>query len=97
MAHFALLDENNKVIGVYPGRDDVTEQELSDRTGQSYKQTSYNTRHGNHLLGGKPFRMNFAGIGSTYDAVRDAFIPPKPADDFVFDEAICDWVEPNEY
>ena len=96
MAHFAKLDENNVVVFVTAGRDedDGKEAELTARTGDVYKQTSYNTRAGVHLLGGTPFRKNYAGIGYTYDATRDAFIPPKPSADATLDEATCQWVVP---
>ena len=99
MAHFAKLDENNVVIFVTVGRDedDGKEAELTARTGDVYKQTSYNTVGGVHLLGGTPFRKNFAGIGYTYDAVRDAFIPPKPSADATLDEATCQWIVPTSF
>lgn len=94
MSHFAKLDENNIVIFVTFGRDedDGKEAELSARTGDVYKQTSYNTRGGVHLLGGTPFRKNFAAVGDTYDPIRDAFIPPKPEGDWTLDEETCLWV-----
>ena len=57
-------------------------------------QTSYNTRGGQHPEG-RPLRKNFAGIGFTYDAERDAFIPPKPEGDSALDEETCLWVENN--
>ena len=96
MSHFAKLDENNIVVTVVVGRqeDDGKEAELSARTGDVYKQTSYNTVAGKHLLGGIPFRKNYAGIGYTYDAARDAFIPPKPFDSWVLDEETCWWIAP---
>jgi hypothetical protein len=96
MAHFAKLDENNVVVFVTVGRqeDDGKEAELSARTGDVYKQTSYNTRGGVHVLGGKPFRKNFAGVGYTYDEQRDAFIPPKPFASWLLDEKTCLWVPP---
>ena len=40
-------------------------------------QTSYNTYGGQHPEN-RPLRGNFAGIGYTYDAVNDVFIPPQP-------------------
>ena len=97
MSHFAKLDENNVVVFVTVGRqeDDGREAELSARTGDTYKQTSYNTQGGVHLLGGTPFRKNYAGIGYTYDEARDAFIPPQPSPDWVLDEDTCLWVDPN--
>ena len=107
MAHFAKLDENNVVTQVIV----VANEEAPDeKTGQEFlasigfegvwKQTSYNTRAGIHELGGIPFRKNYAGIGGTYDPVRDAFIPPKPEDleingktyTYTFDENTCTWV-----
>jgi hypothetical protein len=96
MAHFAKLDENNVVVFVTGGRqeDDGKEAELFARTGDVYKQTSYNTQGGVHLLGGKPFRKNFAGVGYTYDEQRDAFIPPKPFASWLLDEKSCLWVSP---
>jgi hypothetical protein len=96
MSHFAKLDENNVVTFVTVGRqeDDGLEAELTARTGDVYKQTSYNTRGGVHLLGGTPLRKNYAGIGYTYDADRDAFIPPKPYDSWILNEETCLWEAP---
>ena len=96
MSHFAKLDENNIVTFVTVGRheDDGLEAELSERTGDVYKQTSYNTSGGVHSLGGTPFRKNYAGIGFTYDAERDAFISPKPYESWVLDEETCQWEAP---
>jgi hypothetical protein len=96
MAHFTLLDNNNVVIYVTVGKDTDTEEELSERTGQTYKQTSYNTRANTHFLGGVPFRKNYAGIGYTYDAGRDAFIPQKPFASWTLDEETCLWNAPVE-
>jgi hypothetical protein len=99
MSHFAKLDENNIVVFVTVGRqeDDGKEAELSARTGDVYKQTSYNTNRGIHALGGQPFRKNFAGIGFFYDAQRDAFIPPKPFNSWLLDEVTCQWEAPTPY
>lgn len=60
-------------------------------------QTSYNTRGGVHLNGGEPLRKNYAGIGYTYDAQRDAFIPPKPYPSWVLNEDTCLWDSPVPY
>lgn len=99
MTHFAKLDDNNIVIFVTRGRqeDDGLEDELSARTGDTYKQTSYNTRGGIHLLGGTPYRKNFAGLGYTYDQARDAFIPPQPFPSFLLNETTCLWEAPVPY
>ena len=40
---------------------------------------------------------DFVGIGFTYDADRDAFIPPTPHPSWVLDEATCLWVAPVAY
>jgi hypothetical protein len=96
MAHFAKLDENNIVTFVTVGRDedDGKEVELSTRTGVVYKQTSYNTYGGIHMSGGIPFRKNYAGLGYTYDVVRDAFIPPKPYSSWLLNDDTCLWNPP---
>jgi hypothetical protein len=103
MSHFAKLDENNIVTFVTVGRqeDDGKEHELFERTGDVYKQTSYNTYGGVHYTDGEPsadqskaLRFNYAGIGYTYDEERDAFIPPKPEEgDWVLNEDTCLWEE----
>ena len=103
MSHFAKLDANNVVVFVTVGRqeDDGKEAELTARTGDVYKQTSYNTRGGVHYTDGVPsadqtkaFRKNYAGLGYTYDAGRDAFIPPKPYASWVLNEDTCLWDAP---
>ena len=102
MSHFAKLDENNVVIFVTVGRqeDDGLEAELTARTGDVYKQTSYNTYGGVHYKDGLPsddqnkaLRFNYAGIGYSYDETRDAFIPPQPYPSWVLAET-CLWVAP---
>jgi hypothetical protein len=108
MAHFAKLDEKNVVTFVTVGRqeDDGLEAELIARTGDVYKQTSYNTRGGVHYdpETGEPsedqtkaFRKNYAGIGYTYDEALDAFISPKPYESWVLDEDTCLWEAPVPY
>ena len=99
MSHFAKLDHNKVVVFVTVGRqeDDGKEAELSARTGDSYKQTSYNTHGGVHLLGGTPLRKNFAAVGYTYDAERDAFIPPQPWPSWTLDDDTCLWQPPTPY
>jgi hypothetical protein len=108
MSHFAKLDENNIVIFVTVGRqeDDGKEQELCDRTGDVYRQTSYNTRGGVHydpvtnqpsFDQSKAFRKNYAGLGYTYDETRDAFIPPQPYPSWILNEFSCLWDAPVPY
>ena len=100
MAHYAFLDENNIVTEVIVGKDESNfdwEIKYGLFRGQACKRTSYNTRGGVHLLGGTPFRKNFAGIGYTYDKDRDAFIPPKPYASWILNEDTCLWDAPVAY
>jgi hypothetical protein len=107
MAHFAKLDANNVVIFVTVGRDEDEgkEVELSLRTGDTYKQTSYNTRGGVHYQAdgtpsadqSKAMRKNYAGLGYTFDAARNAFIPPKPYASWLLNETTCLWDAPVAY
>jgi hypothetical protein len=98
MAHYAEINYDNIVIRVIPGWDETVksgmEQILLLETGNIWKRTSYNTHGGKHLLGGTPFRKNYAGIGFTYDAQRDAFIPPQPFPSWVLNEETCQWDAP---
>lgn len=99
MAHFAQINNENIVIQVI-----VADQSFIDSgaVGNPSKwiQTSYDTRAGVHLdSNGNPddkpaLRKNYAGVGFTYDATRDAFIPPKPFPSWVLEEASCLWEAP---
>jgi len=98
MAHFAKLDENNVVVQVTVINNiemltaDNVESEMMGvafliRWSGGYsnwKQTSYNGK----------IRKNFAGVGYTYDATRDAFIPPQPFPSWVLNEDTCLWDPP---
>ena len=87
MAHYAFIDENYIVTEVIVGKDESNydwEQHYGNFRGQLCKRTSY---HGN-------IRKNYAGIGYTYDRVRDAFIPPKPFASWILNEATCLWDAP---
>lgn len=97
MAHFAEIDENNIVKRVIV----VSNADTSDASGVEkehigaafcerllggvWKQTSYN---GN-------FRKNYAGIGYSFDANRNAFIPPKPFNSWIINEETCRWDPPT--
>ena len=94
MSHFAQIDENNIVTRVIVIEQDVVDTGLFGPP-SSFVQTSYNTQGGVHSLGGTPLRKNYAGIGYTYDSVRDAFIPPKPFPSWVLDEITCLWSAPT--
>lgn len=96
MAHFAELDENNVVTRVIV----VANKDTADANGNevesigvafcqrlfggNWKQTSY---HGN-------IRKNYAGIGYTYDAAIDAFVPPKPYPSWVLNPDTAQWEAP---
>jgi len=60
------------------------------------KRTSYNTIGGVHQNGGTPFRKNYAGVGYTYDPVRDAFYAPQPFESWTLNEDTCLWECPVE-
>ena len=60
------------------------------------RRTSYNTIGGVHQNGGTPFRKNYAGVGYTYDPVRDAFYSPQPFESWTLNEESCLWECPVE-
>lgn len=101
MAHFAQLNDENVVTQVIVvtnecAPDEKTGQEFISSIGLEgrWLQTSYNTYGGVHKEGGTPFRKNYAGIGSIYDPIRDAFYEPKPVTgNWVFNENTCLWEE----
>jgi len=93
MAHYAVLD-NNIVTQVFVGKD---EGEVNWEEYYGAKRTSYNTNGGVHANDGTPFRKNYAGIGYTYDQVRDAFIPPQPYPSWTLNEDTCLWDSPVAY
>lgn len=93
MAHYAFLDDNNKVIEVIVGIDENetienldTETWYANFKGLRCVRTSYNGK----------IRKNFAGIGFIYDEVRDAFIAPEPDNALGFDEKTCRWILPTK-
>ena len=102
MAYYALLNYNNIVTQVVTGKnEDETNYNMElvyqDMFKQVCKRTSYNTQGGVHSNGDTPFRKNYASVGYTYDANRDAFIPPKPYESWALNEASCLWESPIEY
>jgi hypothetical protein len=96
MAHFAEIDENNVVqrVIVVANKDtaDANGNEVESigvafcqrLLGGNWKQTSYN---GN-------IRKNYAGVGYTYDAGIDAFVPPKPYPSWVLNSNTAQWEAP---
>tara|TARA_R110002074_G_scaffold375949_2_gene552761 strand:+ start:20265 stop:20615 length:351 start_codon:yes stop_codon:yes gene_type:complete len=93
MAHYA------KVNGGIVEQVIVAEAEFFDTFVDSspgqWIQTSYNTHGGVHSDGGTPLRKNYAGIGSTYDAERDAFYAPQPYASWVLNDTSCIWEAPT--
>ena len=96
MAHFAKLDDNNLVIDVNVVNNNILDKNKEEESGilfltewsggyTKWKQTSYN---GN-------IRKNYAGIGYTYDEIRDAFIAPEPENATGFNEDTCKWIVPD--
>jgi len=92
MAHYAFLDEGSIVTEVIVGKDETEliegldpETWYGNFRNQKCVRTSYN---GN-------IRKNYAGIGYTYDQIRDAFIPPKPFESWVLNEDTCQWTPPT--
>ena len=92
MAHFAKVVDGvvTQVIVAEP----EFFQTFVDSSPGEWIQTSYNTHGGEHKLGGTPLRKNYAGIGFTYDRVKDAFIPPKPFASWLLNEDTCLWEAP---
>ena len=97
MAHFAKIENDVVVQVIVVDNKDTADASGVEKVyigaafcerllGGTWKQTSYN---GN-------FRKNYAGLGYTYDSVRDAFIPPRPSDDATLDEATCQWIVPQQ-
>ena len=101
MANFAKLDSHNVVLDVNVVSDEVVNNlpfpeseplgisfltEWSDGY-TNWKQTSYNAS----------FRKNFAGIGFTYSADLDAFVPPKPYPSWLLNTNTCQWQAPVPY
>ena len=88
MAHYAFIDENYIVTEVIVGKDESNydwEQHYGNLRGQLCKRTSF---HGN-------IRTNYAGIGYTYDAIKDVYVPPQPFPSWTLNEATCWWTAPT--
>jgi len=100
MAHYAKVVDGI-VTKVIVAEADFFNSFVDDSAGQ-WIQTSYNTRGGVHYgQDGNPddgtaLRKNYAGIGFSYDADKDAFIPPKPYESWALNESTCLWEAPVE-
>jgi hypothetical protein len=86
MSHWAEIDQTGLVLRVLVGDNNEPDegQAFMESLGGTWVKTSYNGK----------IRKNYAGIGYTYDANRDAFIPPKPDNATGFDENTCQWIVP---
>jgi hypothetical protein len=93
MAHYAKVN-NGIVEQVIVAEADFFDTFIDSSAG-SWLQTSYNTYGGEHRDGKTPLRKNYAGIGFTYDPVRDAFIPPQPYPSWLLNEDTCRWTPPT--
>jgi hypothetical protein len=91
MAHWAKVVDG-KVVSVIVAEPDFFDTFVDSSPG-AWIQTSYRTQGGQHPEG-TPLRKNFAGIGYTYDAVRDAFIPPSPFASWLLNDDTCLWEAP---
>ena len=90
MSHFAELDENNIVLRVLVGDNNMPNEGYDwfvENLGGRWVQTSYNGS----------IRKNFAGIGFKYDEERDAFIAPQPFPSWTLNEMTCRWMSPVPY
>jgi hypothetical protein len=88
MSNWAEINDAGIVIRVLVGDNNEPDegQAFMEALGGTWVKTSYNAT----------IRKNFAGIGFTYDAIRDAFIEPEPDNAIGFDENTCQWIVPND-
>lgn len=102
MAHFAKIVDGivSQVIVAEPEFFDT----FVDSSPGQWIQTSYNTRGGVHYdpATGEPsadqskaLRKNYAGVGFSYDAVKDAFISPQPFASWLLNDDTCLWDAPT--
>jgi len=95
MAHYAKVN-NGLVEQVIVAEAEFFDTFVDSSPGQ-WLQTSYNTLGGVHSDGGTPLRKNYAGVGSTYDATRDAFYAPQPYPSWTLNDTSCIWEAPTAY
>jgi hypothetical protein len=104
MAHFAEIDATNTVVRVLVVPDDQEhrgQEFLADdlEFGGTWIQTSYNTRGNVHVGedgepdGGTALRMNYAGIGYSWDGT--GFAPPQPYPSWTLNETTFQWEPPT--
>jgi hypothetical protein len=102
MGHFAKVVDG-KVTQVIVAEQEFFNTFVDSSPGQ-WLRTSYNMRGGVHYEPNsdtpradqsQALRKNYAGIGYSYDPVRDAFIPPQPFNSWLLDEQTCQWNAPT--
>jgi hypothetical protein len=97
MAHFAELDQNNIVLRVIVvNNSDIMENgQESEAKGIAFCQSLFgpNTRWAQTSYSGS-FRVRYAGIGYTFNAALNAFIPPQPYPSWTLNTTTCDWDPP---
>ncbi len=99
-----LIAIENEITEYLTQLDDIPKVEVDNTVywegyygkGGLCKRTSYNTYGGVHQNGDTPFRKNYAGVGYTYDPVRDAFYAPQPFESWTLNEESCLWECPVE-
>jgi len=95
MAHFAKIEDGVVTQVIVVDNKDTADASGVEKEyigaafceklfGGTWKQTSYN---GN-------FRKNYAGIGYSYNADIDAFVPPKPFASWVLNNETAQWEAP---
>jgi hypothetical protein len=100
MANYAIIDDNDKVINVIRAEQDFIDAGSAGDPARCI-QTSYNTRGGVHYGadglpdGGVALRLNYAGIGFTYNRELDAFVAPQPDANFTLDTNTGLWINPD--
>jgi hypothetical protein len=101
MAHYAKV-KDGVVTQVIVAEPEFFDTFVDNEPGE-WLQTSYNTFGGKHFDpdtgeedDGTPLRMNYAGVGFTYDRDKDAFIPPQTYPSWVLNEDTCLWEPPVE-
>jgi hypothetical protein len=95
MAHFAKIEDNVVTQVIVVDNKDCADASGVEKEyigaafcerllGGTWKQTSYNGS----------IRKNYAGVGYTYNADIDAFVPPKPYASWLLNETTAQWDAP---
>jgi hypothetical protein len=95
LAHFAKIENNVVTQVIVVANKDTADANGVEKEyigaafceklfGGTWKQTSYNGT----------IRKNYAGIGYTYNADIDAFVPPKPYTSWILNNETAQWEAP---